>query len=274
MRKVVLTAIVLLTAANLFAASSACSQPNLVVTGIQGDMQGPCSGAIDFASATFSAPSTTGNSSSGGSGAGKIVPGTLQITKYFDTSSPSLMLACANGTHIPKATLSYPSAQSPVTITFENVMIGSVNESVNPTNESVAFNYTKLVVESGGGTHVTGNVLGSARAAALNVAVVGSDGKSQPPTHVSLTVRPGGTTFNSVQLAPPSPGNAPTTRAGVAKSSQSPAESIHFNSGKIEFESKNSTASFHFDGGTLVNGNLRASTVNYTGPATGVVRPQ
>jgi type VI protein secretion system component Hcp len=269
MRKVVLTAIVLLTAANLFAA---CTQPNLLITGIQGEMQAPCSGAIDFASATFSAPSTTGNSNAGGSGAGTTVPGTLKVTKYFDKSSPALMLACANGTHIQKVTLSYPSAQTPVTITFENVIIGSVNESVNPTNESVEFKYTKLMVESGGGTHVTGNVLGGARAAAMNVAVVGSDGKSQPATHVSLTVRPGGTTFNSVQLATP-PGNAATTRAGVVKSSQSPAESIHFNYGKIELESKNSTASFQFNGGTLVNGNLRASRVNYTGPVTAAVHP-
>src|SRR5712692_10242269 len=174
MRKVVLTAIVLLTAANLFA-SPTCTQPNLLITGIQGEMQAPCSGAIDFASATFSAPSTTGNSNAGGSGAGTTVPGTLKVTKYFDKSSPALMLACANGTHIQKVTLSYPSAQTPVTITFENVMIGSVNESVNPTNESVEFNYTKFIVESGGGTHVTGNVLGGARAAAMNVAVVGSD---------------------------------------------------------------------------------------------------
>jgi type VI protein secretion system component Hcp len=271
MRKVVLAAVVLLTAANLFAA---CTQPNLLVTGIQGDMQTPCSGAIDFASATFSAPSTTGNSNAGGSGAGTTVPGTLNVTKYFDKSSPALMLACANGTHFQKVTLSYPSAQTPVTITFENVIVGSVNESVNPTNESVEFKYTKFMVESGGGTHVTGNVRGGARAAAMNVAVVGSDGKSQPATHVSLTVRPGGTTFNSVQLAPPPPGNN-ATRAGIVKSSQSPgpAESISFNYGKIEFKTQNSSASFQFNGGTLVNGNLRASRANYTGPVTAAVHP-
>jgi type VI protein secretion system component Hcp len=273
MRKVVLAAVVLLTAANLFAA---CTQPNLVVTGIQGEMQAPCSGAIDFASATFSAPSTTGSSNAGGSGAGTTVPGTLRVTKYFDKSSPALMLACANGAHIQKVTLSYPSAQTPVTITFENVTIGSVNESVNPTNESVEFRYTKFMVESGGGTHVTGNVPGGARAAAMNVAVVGSDGKSQPATHVSLTVRPGATSFNSVQLAPPPSGNN-ATRGGIVRSSQSsgpgPAESIHFNFGKIEFKTQNSSASFQFNGGTLVNGNLRASSVNYTGPATAAVHP-
>jgi type VI protein secretion system component Hcp len=270
MRKVVLTAIALLTAANLFAA---CTQPNLLITGIQGDMQA-CSGAIDFASATFSAPSSSGSSSAGGSGAGKAVPGTLNVTKYFDKSSPALMLACANGTHIQKVTLSYPSNQTPVTITFENVIIGSVNESVNPTNESVEFKYTKLMVESGGGTHVTGNVLGGARAAAMNVAVVGSDGNSQPATHVSLTVRPGGTTFNSVQLAP-APGHAAMTKPGVMKSGQSPvpAESISFNNGKIEFKTQNSSASFQFNGGTLVNGNLRASSGNYTGPVTAAVHP-
>ena len=62
-----------------------------------------------------------------------------------------------------------------------------------------------------------------------------SDGKTQQVSHASLTVRPGGTTFDSVQLATPPPGIA-TTRAGVMKTTapttaanDRPTESINFN---------------------------------------------
>jgi type VI protein secretion system component Hcp len=271
MRKAVLAALVLFTAATLFGDSVSCTQPNLVVTGIQGEMQAPCAGAIDFTTASFSAPSTTGGSATGsGAGAGTSVSGTLRVTKVFDKSSQALMLACAQGKHLQSVTLSYPSAQNAVKVVFGDVIISSVNESVNPTNESVEFKYAKIMLQSGG-TTVTGSVMGGARGSSMSMALVGSDGKSHPVSHASLTVRPGGTTFDSVQLAPQSPGVA-TTRAGMMKTTtpktaadDRPTESITFSYGKLVIEYKEQKADFQFSGGTLVNGNLRVSRASYTG---------
>jgi len=102
-----------------------------------------------------------------------------------------------------------------------------------------------------------------------------SDGKTQQVSHASLTVRPGGTTFDSVQLATPPPGIA-TTRAGVMKTAPTtaandrPTESINFNYGQIRFTYKEQKTDFQFTGGTLVNGNLRVSRASYTG----AVHPQ
>jgi type VI protein secretion system component Hcp len=276
MRRAALSAFVLFTATNLFAASPGCTSPNLVISGIQGEMQAPCAGAIEFTSASFTAPSTTSSqSNASGAGAGRSTPGTLRVTKALDKASSALMLACANGTHMQNATLSYPNGANAVTVTFENVTIASLNESINPTNESVEFRYAKIMVQSGG-TKVDGSVIGHARPSSASVAVIGSDGKSQPVSHLSLTVRPGGTTFDSVQLAPPPPGIA-TTRVGTLKSSgraAGPEESIHLNYGKVEIKYQNQSASFQFNGGTLVNGNLRASKVSYTGPTMTALHPQ
>src|SRR5438067_1703952 len=109
MRKAIFPGIIFLAAASAFAV---CPQPNLLVDGIQGEMQG-CPGAIDFASASYS--TVGGSSATGGSGVGKS-SGTLNVTKYFDSSSPKLILDCGKGTHISSVTLSYPSAGTPVTI--------------------------------------------------------------------------------------------------------------------------------------------------------------
>ena len=195
-----------------------------------------------------------------------------EMRKFF--RSPALMLACSNGKHFQTVTLSYPSAQNAVKITFQDVIIASINESVNPTNESIDFKYSKFIVYTGGGTNVNGNVTGTAHpSSSMKVALVGSDGKSQPVSHASLTVRPGGTTFDSVQLAPPPPGIA-TTRAGVVKPNAGPEESIHLNYGSIKIEYKGQSTNFQFNGGTLLNGNLRVSRASYTGPTAVATHPQ
>ena len=271
MRKAVLAAIVLFTAANLFAALPGCTQSSLVIPTIQGEMPAPCTGAIAFTSASFTAPSTTSSGATGsGAGAGRSTPGTLTVTKVFDQSSPGLMLACVQGKHFQNVTLSYPSGQTPVMITFGEVTITTVTENINPTNESVAFSYGSITVESGG-TKVTGSVIGGARASSLTVSLVGSDGKSLPVSHASLTVRPGGTTFNSVQLAAPLPRLA-TTKV-MSSGGDRPAESLSLNFGKIEFKYKNQDTDFQFTGGTLLNGNLRVARASYTGPTALAVHP-
>ena len=270
MRKAVLAALVLFTAATLFAASPTCSQPNLVIGGIQGEI---CGGAIAFTSASFTVPSTTGSSATGsGAGAGRTSPGTLTVTKVLDSSSPALMLACTKGTLL-KVTLSYPSAGNPVAITFKDATIATLTESVNPTNEAVGFNYGSIEIQSGGAT-VTGSVVGGARASTLTASIVGADGKSHSVSHASLTVRPGGTTFNSVQLAPAPSGKVGTTKAGISSGGDRPTESMSLNYGKLVIEYKTQKTEFQFSGGTLLNGNLRVSRASYTGPTTFAAHPQ
>ena len=279
MRKAVLAALVLFAAANLFAASPTpgCNQASLLISGIQGEMQAPCSGAIAFTTASYTPPSTTGSGANGsGAGAGSITPGSLKVVKPYDMSSPGLLLACANGKHIQTVTLTYPNAQTPVNVVFSDVLVASINESVNPTNESLEFKYSKILIQSGNNTSVNGNVLGGARPSSLKVALVGSDGKSQTVNHASITVRAGGTTFDSVQLAPPPPG-MPTARAGVVKpthANEGPEESIHLNYGKIVMEYKQQKEGFEFHDGKVVNGNLRVSRASYTGPTTLATHPQ
>src|SRR5262249_56590322 len=46
----------------------------------------------------------------GGAGAGKCNVQDLSFTKYLDKASPDLMLACCNGKHFPKATLTVRKA--------------------------------------------------------------------------------------------------------------------------------------------------------------------
>lgn len=278
MRNVLAGIVCLLAAGSLFAESnvSTCSQANLLVSGIQGEMAAPCTGALDFTSASFTAPSSGGGGQYGGGGGGASTPGTLKVTRYFDKASPGLMLACSNGKHIQQVKLSYPSGQTPVTITFQDVLITAVNESFNPTNESVDFKAAKVTVESGG-NKVTTSVMGTARAGSLSVSAVNGDGQSQPVSRLTLTVRPTGTTFNSIELAPSAPGTASRATlkqapvAGAVTSvaaapgavAGAPTESFSLNYGKIVFKYQNQNSDFNFTGGTLQGNLLHVQKVNF-----------
>src|ERR687886_324578 len=52
----------------------------------------------------------------GGAGAGKVNVQDVQVTKYVDSSSPKLLLACCSGNHYPNALLTVRKAggDSPV----------------------------------------------------------------------------------------------------------------------------------------------------------------
>src|SRR5437763_13199723 len=68
----------------------------------------------------------------GGAGAGKVNVQDVSVTKYVDSSSPKLMLACCNGTHYANALLTVRKAggDSPVEyikIKMEEVFITSVS---------------------------------------------------------------------------------------------------------------------------------------------------
>jgi type VI secretion system secreted protein Hcp len=62
-------------------------------------------GTIEVNSFSWGATNSGSNASGGGGGTGKVKYHDLEIVKEVDSASPLLMLACASGQHIPKATL-------------------------------------------------------------------------------------------------------------------------------------------------------------------------
>src|SRR5262245_21929107 len=62
-------------------------------------------GEIDVLAWSWGASNSGSAHMGGGAGAGKVNVQDISFTKYIDKSSPSLFLSCANGKHIPTATL-------------------------------------------------------------------------------------------------------------------------------------------------------------------------
>jgi type VI secretion system secreted protein Hcp len=89
----------------------------------------------------------------GGAGSGKVEVQDLQVTKYVDSSSPKLLLACFTGTHFDNALLSVRKAggQSPVEyvkIKMQEVFITSVSTGAHGSDdrlaESITLNFSKV----------------------------------------------------------------------------------------------------------------------------------
>ena len=89
----------------------------------------------------------------GGAGAGKVNVQDVSVTKYVDSASPKLMLACCNGTHYAKALLTVRKAggDSPVeyvTIKMEEVFVTSVSTGgsggEDRLTENVSLNFSKV----------------------------------------------------------------------------------------------------------------------------------
>jgi type VI secretion system secreted protein Hcp len=100
--------------------------------------------------------SNTSTVTSGGAGAGKAVFQSLNFAKRIDKSTTPLMLACAQGKHIPEAilTLSKPAGDKPfvfMRITLNDIIVSSIASSgaagSEILTESVSFNYSKIKVE-------------------------------------------------------------------------------------------------------------------------------
>ena len=91
----------------------------------------------------------------GGAGAGKCNVQDLSFTKYIDKSSPDLMLACCNGKHFPKATLTVRKAgENPLEylmITLEELLVTSVSTGgsggEDRLTENVTLNFAKVKVD-------------------------------------------------------------------------------------------------------------------------------
>ena len=95
--------------------------------------------------------SGTMHSSTGG-GAGKANVQDLTVTKWVDLASPSLMLACCNGQHIPEVVLTARKAgEKPLEylkITLTDCLISSVSSGgsggEDRFTENIAINFAKV----------------------------------------------------------------------------------------------------------------------------------
>ena len=92
----------------------------------------------------------------GGAGAGKVHVDNLQVSKYVDSSSPKLMLACCAGTHYTQAVLTVRKAGGTapveyVVITLKEVFITSVSTGGSGSDdrftESVSLNFAKVSLD-------------------------------------------------------------------------------------------------------------------------------
>ncbi|MCA0174832.1 MAG: type VI secretion system tube protein Hcp [Proteobacteria bacterium] len=91
----------------------------------------------------------------GGAGAGKVNIQDLSLTKWVDTASTALIVACCKGTHIKEAKLVVRKAgDSPleyIKITMEEVIVSSVQTGgsggEDRLTENVVLNFGKVKVE-------------------------------------------------------------------------------------------------------------------------------
>jgi type VI secretion system secreted protein Hcp len=114
-------------------------------------------GEIDILSWSWSEAQTGTGGTGMGSGAGKVAMMDVQFTKYVDKASPKLMLACANGTHLPTGTLvirkSGKDQQEYIKVKYEEVLVSSYSVSgaagdgsMVPT-EAISLNFSKITFD-------------------------------------------------------------------------------------------------------------------------------
>jgi type VI secretion system secreted protein Hcp len=93
--------------------------------------------------------------SGGGGGAGKVNVQDLSFTKYVDSSTPKLMLACCGGTHYDDATLVVRKAGGKpveyIKIKMTEVLITSLSTGgsggEDRLTENVTLNFAKVTVD-------------------------------------------------------------------------------------------------------------------------------
>jgi type VI secretion system secreted protein Hcp len=123
----------------------------LMLDGIKGESaDDKHKGEIDIQSFSWGLSQSGSGHRGSGSGTGKVDMADITIQKLADKSTPSLMLACANGKHIAKGKLTVRKAgENPLdyyTIDIEGILISSFNTSGGgelPT-ETVGLNFVKI----------------------------------------------------------------------------------------------------------------------------------
>src|SRR5438067_340473 len=88
-------------------------------------------GTIDVLAWSWGESNSGSAHAGGGAGAGKVNVQDLSFTKYIDKSTPALLLACANGAHYKKATLTVRKAgKTPVeyiTMEMNEVLVTAIS---------------------------------------------------------------------------------------------------------------------------------------------------
>ncbi|MBX3300011.1 MAG: type VI secretion system tube protein Hcp [Acidobacteria bacterium] len=129
----------------------------LKIEGIEGESQDhKHKGEIELLSWSWGASQSGSHSSGGGGGAGKVVMQDFHFVMKCSKASPKLMLACATGEHIKKATIVARKAgteqQEFLKYTLSDVLVsgyqtgGSGAGDVIPTDQ-ISFNFAKVEIE-------------------------------------------------------------------------------------------------------------------------------
>lgn len=129
----------------------------LKIEGIDGESQDhKHKSSIDVESWSWGETNSGDSAARGGLGAGKVVMQDFHFVMKINKSSPKLMLACATGEHIKKATLTCRKAgkeqQEFLKVTFSDLIVssfqtgGSGHSDVVPTDQ-ISLNYSKIEFE-------------------------------------------------------------------------------------------------------------------------------
>lgn len=108
-------------------------------------------GEIEVSSWSWGATNSSSALGSGGAGAGKANFQDISITKSVDKATPKLMLLCAQGKHIPSATLMVRRGGAPfMKIEMTNVLISSFKVAGDratgaPTND-LRLRFSRVVI--------------------------------------------------------------------------------------------------------------------------------
>jgi type VI secretion system secreted protein Hcp len=111
-------------------------------------------GEIDVLAWSWGASNSGSAHVGGGAGSGKVNVQDLSFTKFIDTSSPDLMLACCNGKHFAEGLLTVRKAgETPLEylkITLGDILVTSVSTGgsggEDRLTENVTLNFAKVKV--------------------------------------------------------------------------------------------------------------------------------
>jgi type VI secretion system secreted protein Hcp len=129
----------------------------LKIDGIDGESSdAKHKGEIDLESWSWGESQTGSHSAGGGGGAGKVHMQDFHFVMRMNKASPKLMLACANGQHIPKAVLVMRKAgkeqQEYAKFTMKDLLVssfqtgGSAKGDIVPL-EQISLNYSEIEFE-------------------------------------------------------------------------------------------------------------------------------
>jgi type VI secretion system secreted protein Hcp len=112
-------------------------------------------GEIDVLSWSWGMSQSGTTHSGGGGGSGKVSVQDITLTKYVDSSSPTLMLSCCNGKHFKEALLTVRKAGETaleyIKLTMKEVLVSSVSTGgsggEDRLTENVALNFAEFKVE-------------------------------------------------------------------------------------------------------------------------------